>query len=195
MKLLLQAGIHLIKKVITFVIYGRSVQVFKACTLLYFSPLSFSSRRFFFVGRFCPTDFTDIHRYSSSWFFSSDFTEESEAFLFAGLLTDFRGILAAGQWLAPYICSCCFLSRRFRWWRRFFFVGGFCPTDFTDFLWNLWWIALSNLRGYLQRPDRSHLRKSVSNRLSSQPPNKFREIRWIKIPWEKICVICEICVT
>ena len=131
MKLLLQAGIHLIKKVITFVIYGRSVQVFKACTLLYFSPLSFSSRRFFFVGRFCPTDFTDIHRYLLgrflshadfaddadffSWdFYSSDFTEESEAFLFAGLLTDFRGILAAGQWLAPYICSCCFLSRRFR---------------------------------------------------------------------------------
>ena len=29
-----------------------------------FSPLSFSSRRFFFVGRFCPTDFTDIHRFS-----------------------------------------------------------------------------------------------------------------------------------
>ena len=28
-----------------------------------FSPLSFSSRRFFFVGRFCPTDFTDIHRF------------------------------------------------------------------------------------------------------------------------------------
>ena len=25
-----------------------------------FSPLSFSSRRFFFVGRFCPTDFTDF---------------------------------------------------------------------------------------------------------------------------------------
>ena len=72
--------------------------------------------------------------------------------------------------------------------RRFFFVGGFCPTDFTDlhrFLWNLWWISLSNLRGYLQRPDRSHLRKSVSNRLSSQPPNKFREIRWIKNPMRK----------
>ena len=34
-----------------------------------FSPLSFSSRRFFFVGGFCPTDFTDIHRFFSSWFF------------------------------------------------------------------------------------------------------------------------------
>jgi len=47
-------------------------------------------------------------------FSSSDFTDESEAFWLIGLLTEFRGILAAGQWLAPYICSCCFLSRRFR---------------------------------------------------------------------------------
>ena len=60
----------------------------------------------------------------------------------------------------------------------------------TDFLWNLWWIALSNPRGYLQRPNRSPPRKSVSNRFSRKPPNKFRVIRWIKI-----CVICEICVT
>ena len=34
-----------------------------------------------------------------------------------------------------------------------------------------------NLRGYLQRPNRSHLRKSVSNRLSRKPPNKFRVVR------------------
>ena len=46
--------------------------------------------------------------------FSSDFTDKSEAFLLIGLLTEFRRTLAAGQWLAPYICSCCFLSRRFR---------------------------------------------------------------------------------
>ena len=78
-----------------------------------------------------------------------------------------------------------FLSRRFRRWRRFFFVGAFCPTDFTDytnFLWNLWRIALSNLRGYLHRPNRSLPRKSVSNSISKKPPNKFRVIRWIKIP-------------
>ena len=37
----------------------------------------------------------------SSKFFSSDFTDESEAFLLVGLLTDFRGYLASGQWLAP----------------------------------------------------------------------------------------------
>ena len=66
MELLLQAGIHLIKKVITFVIYGRSVQVFKACTLFYFiSPLSFSSRRFFFVGIILSHRF---HRYTQIFF-------------------------------------------------------------------------------------------------------------------------------
>ena len=148
-----------------------------------FSPLSFSSRRFFFVGRVCPTDFTDIHRYSSSWFFSSDFTEESEAFLLIGLLTDFRGILAAGQWLAPYICSCFFCHADFADDADFSSWEGFVPQIsqiYTDFLWNLWWISLSNLRGYLQRPDRSHLRKSVSNRHSRKSPNKFRIIRWWK---------------
>ena len=66
MELLLQAGIHLIKKVITFVIYGRSVQVFKACTLfLFFSPLSFSSRRFLFVGRVLSHRF---HRFTQIFF-------------------------------------------------------------------------------------------------------------------------------
>ena len=115
MELLLQAGIHLIKKVITFVIYERSVQVSKACTLFYFFSAEFFFSQIFIRGEgFVPqisqiyTDF--IHHDFSS----SDFTDESEAFLLIGLLTEFRGTLAAGQWLAPYICSCCFLSRRFR---------------------------------------------------------------------------------
>ena len=34
----------------------------------------------------------------------------------------------------------------------------------------------STLRGYLHRPNRSLLRKSVSNRLSRNPPTKFRAI-------------------
>ena len=34
-----------------------------------------------------------------------------------------------------------------------------------------------NLRGYLQRPNRSPPRKSESNRFSRKPPNKFRGIR------------------
>ena len=67
------------------------------------------------------------------FFSSSDFTDESEAVLLIGLLTEFRRILAAGQWLTPYICSCCFfLSRRFRRWRRFFFVGLFLSHRFTQ---------------------------------------------------------------
>ena len=64
--------------------------------------------------------------------FSSDFTDESEAVLLIGLLTDLRGYLAAGQWLTPDMGCYCFWSRRFRRWRRFFFVGGVGPTDFTD---------------------------------------------------------------
>ena len=51
MELLLQAGIHLIKKVITFVIYGRSVQVFKACTLFYFFPAEFFFSQIFLRGK------------------------------------------------------------------------------------------------------------------------------------------------
>ena len=77
-----------------------------------------------------------FHRYTQIFFIMIFLHRISrmnrKAFLFIGLLTEFRGTLAAGQWLAPYIFPCCFLSRRFRWWRRFFFVGGFCPTDFTD---------------------------------------------------------------
>ena len=97
-----------------------------------FSPLSFSSHRFFFVGGFCPTDFTDLHRYSSSWFFFIGFHGG-----IGGILVDriTHGISRNfGRWpmaRALYLLLL-FLSRRFRWWRRFFFVEGFCPTDFTD---------------------------------------------------------------
>ena len=65
-------------------------------------------------------------------FSSSDFTDESEAFLLIGLLTDFRRTLAAGQWLAPDICSCCFGHADFADDADFSSWGGFCPTDFTD---------------------------------------------------------------
>ena len=46
-------------------------------------------------------------------FVSSDFTDESEAFLLTGLLSDFRGYLAAGQWLAPEIFPYCFCHADF----------------------------------------------------------------------------------
>ena len=142
MKLLLQAGIHLIKKVITFVIYGRSVQVFKACTLFYFFSAEFFFSQIFLRGKgFVPQIsqiYTDFLHHDFS---SSDFTEESEAFLLIGLLTEFRGILAAGQWLAPYICSCCFGHADFADDADFSSWEGFVPQIsqiYTDFLWNLW---------------------------------------------------------
>ena len=82
MKLLLQAGIHLIKKVITFVIYGRSVQVFKACTLFYFFPAEFFFSQIFLREKgFVPQIsqiYTDILHHDFS---SSDFTDESEGIL------------------------------------------------------------------------------------------------------------------
>ena len=112
MKLLLQAGIHLIKKVITFVIYGRSVQVFKACTLFYFFSAEFFFSQIFLRGEVLSHRF---HRYTQIFFIMIFLHRISrrnrKAFLLAGLLTDFRRTLAAGQWLAPYICSCFFVTQ------------------------------------------------------------------------------------
>ena len=65
MELLLQAGIHLIKKVITFVIYGRSVQVFKACTLFYFFSAEFFFSQILIRGRILSHRF---HRYTQIFF-------------------------------------------------------------------------------------------------------------------------------
>ena len=77
-----------------------------------FSPLSFSSRRFFFVRRVLSHRF---HRYTQIFFIMIFLHRISrmnrKAFLLAGLLTDFRRTLAAGQWLAPYICSCFFVTQ------------------------------------------------------------------------------------
>ena len=133
MKLLLQAGIHLIKKVITFVIYGRSVQVFKACTLFYFFSAEFFFSQIFLRGKVLSHRF---HRYTQIFFIMIFLHRISrrnrKAFLLIGLLTDFRGILAAGQWLAPYICSCCFGHADFADDADFSSWGLFCPTDFTD---------------------------------------------------------------
>ena len=97
------------------------------------SPLGFFSASFFFIGIF-------LHRISRM---------NRKAILLIGLLTDFRGYLAAGQWLAPERISYCFLSRRFgfpfgrrfpiRRWRRFFSLIilvpqiSRIPTDFLLF--------------------------------------------------------------
>ena len=142
MKLLLQAGIHLIKKVITFVIYGRSVQVFKACTLFYFFSTEFFFSQIFLREKgFVPQIsqiYTDILHHD---FFHRISRMNRKAFLLIGLLTDFRRTLAAGQWLAPYICSCCFGHADFADDADFSSWEGFVPQIsqiYTDFLWNLW---------------------------------------------------------
>ena len=56
-------------------------------------------------------------------FFSSDFTDESEAVLLIGLLTDLRRYLAAGQWLAPDMCCCCFLVTQISQMTQIFLRG------------------------------------------------------------------------
>ena len=82
-----------------------------------------------FSSFFCPTDFSSwdyfvpqISQIYTDFFHRKVFHRISrmnrKAFLLIGLLTDFRRTLAAGQWLAPYICSC-FLSHRFH---RFLFL-------------------------------------------------------------------------
>ena len=116
---------------------------------------------------------------SSSWIFSSDFTEESEAVL----LSDYSRICADIWPLANGsrpICAAIvfghadfandaefsswdFLSHRFHRFTQIFFESQ--ANRFVRF------------RGYLQRPNRSPPRKSVSNRLSKKSPNKFRVIR------------------
>ena len=142
MKLLLQAGIHLIKKVITFVIYGRSVQVFKACTLFLFFPAEFFFSQIFLRGEVLSHRF---HRYTQIFFIMIFLHRISrmnrKAFLLAGLLTDFRRTLAAGQWLAPYICSCFFVTQISLMTQIFLRGDYFVPQIsqiYTDFLWNLW---------------------------------------------------------
>ena len=49
--------------------------------------------------------------FSSSNYSSSDYADESEAILLFGLLTDFRGYLAAGQWLAPDCAAIGFVTQ------------------------------------------------------------------------------------
>ena len=103
-----------------------------------FSPLSFSSRRFFFVRRVLSHRF---HRFTQIFFIMIFLHRISrmnrKAFLLAGLLTDFRRTLAAGQWLAPDICSCCFGHADFADDADFSSWEGFVPQIsqiYTDFL-------------------------------------------------------------
>ena len=68
---------------------------------------------------------------------------------------------------------------------QIFLRGSFLSHRFHRFTQIFLRRTYSTLRGYLHRPNRSLLRKSVSNRLRKKTPNKFRVIRWIKFPDEK----------
>ena len=149
-----------------------------------FSPLSFSSRRFFFVGIILSHRF---HRYTQIFFIMIFLHRISRRNRRHSGLSDYSRIFAEFWPLAngsrPIYAPVVFCHADFADDADFSSWEGFVPQIsqiYTDFLWNLWWISLSNLRGYLQRPDRSHLRKSVSNRHSRKSPNKFRGIRWKK---------------
>ncbi len=64
-----------------------------------------------------------------------------KAFLLIGLLTDLRGTLAAGQWLAPDMSAIVFGHADFADDADFSSWEGFVPQIsqiYTDFLWNLW---------------------------------------------------------
>ena len=61
--------------------------------------------------------------------FSSD---ESEADLLIGLLTDLRGYLAAGQWAHARYVLLLFLVTQISQMTQIFLRGRVCPTDFTD---------------------------------------------------------------
>jgi len=61
-----------------------------------------------------------------------------KAILLIGLLTDFRGYLAAGQWLAPEMGSCCFCHADFADDADFFSLIILVPQIsqiYTVFLW------------------------------------------------------------
>ena len=117
-----------------------------------------------------------------------------KAFLLIGLLTEFRGTLAAGQWLAPDICSCCFCHADFADDADFSSCGLFChadfagdadfslwrlfrPTDFTD-IHRFFFVGLFPTSGGICTDRTGRLRENPCVIASSgKPPNKFRVIR------------------
>ena len=120
------------------------------------------------------------HTFFVSSFFSSNFTDESEGILAYRITHGISRIFGRWPMARALYMLLLFLSRRFRRWRRFFFVGIILSHRFHRYTQIFLCGTYSNSRGYLHRPDRSPLRKSVSNCLRRKSPNKFRVIRWIK---------------
>ena len=142
MKLLLQAGIHLIKKVITFVIYGRSVQVFKACTLLYFFSAEFFFSQIFLRGKVLSHRF---HRYTQIFFIMIFFIGFHGGIGRHSCLSDYSRICAdiwpLANGLRPIYAPVVFCHADFADDADFSSWKDFVPQIsqiYTDFLWNLW---------------------------------------------------------
>ena len=93
------------------------------------------------MGGFCPTDFTDIHRFSSSEGFSSDFTDESEGILAYRITHGISRIF--GRWpmvSARYVLLLFFVTQISQITQIFLRGDYFVPQIsqiYTDFLWNL----------------------------------------------------------
>ncbi len=142
MELLLQAGIHLIKKVITFVIYGRSVQVFKACTLFYFFSAEFFFSQIFLRGRVLTHRF---HRFTQIFFIMIFLHRISRMNRRHSCLSDYSRIFAELWPLAngsrPIYAPVVLVTQISLMTQIFLRGKGFVPQIsqiYTDFLWNLW---------------------------------------------------------
>ena len=123
-----------------------------------FWPLANGSRPIYAAVVFCHADFADDADFSSwegfvpqiSQIYTDFFHRKvfhrisrmnQKAFLLIGLLTEFRRILAAGQWLTPYICSCCFLVTQISQMTQIFLRGIILSHRFhrfTQIFLNLW---------------------------------------------------------
>ena len=114
-------------------------------------------------------------------FSSSDFTDESEGILACRITHGFSQNF--GRWpmaRALYMLLLFFVTQISQM-TQIFLRGRFLSHRFHRYTQIFYGISVESLcpisGGYLQRPDRSPPRKSVSNRLSRKSPNKFREIR------------------
>ena len=137
--------------------------------------ISLKSKKYNQRNRVChgvhDTPFSFLH------FFHRISRMNRKAFLLIGLLTDFRGYLASGQWLAPYICSCCFCHADFADGADFSSWGLFCPTDFAD-IHRFFFVGHIPIPGGICTDRTGRLRENPCVIASSgKPPNKFRVIR------------------
>ena len=134
-------------------------KVFPCC---FFCHADFADDADFFSWEFfCPTDFTDFHRFFMESLMNRFVQSQGD------ICNDRTGRLREIPCRPMMkkicvICEICVTKKTSQ--EKSVYICEICGTFY-------------NLRGYLQRPNRSPPRKSVSNRFSRKPPNKFRVIR------------------